>query len=163
MSRYKNELEEIFAREDAFRQKIWKPLILAGVVATTVFALSVSFAGNIIAGGADTSVVEILKVDQEDIDQAKQDRDEAEAQAAEALCPASSQHLTKPMKSRRPSTSSSAHSLKLHLKPRLRHWMTISRQKRTLKPSSSSSPSASQRCSNTRTSQLSRCCSNQIT
>ena len=90
MSRYKNELEEIFAREDAFRQKIWKPLILAGVVATTVFALSVSFAGNIIAGGADTSVVEILKVDQEDIDQAKQDRDEAEAQAAEAAAMVSS-------------------------------------------------------------------------
>ena len=90
MSRYKNELEEIFAREDAFRHKIWKPLILAGVVATTVFALSVSFAGNIIAGGADTSVVEILKVDQEDIDQAKQDRDEAEAQAAEAAAMVSS-------------------------------------------------------------------------
>ena len=90
MSRYKNELEEIFAREDAFRQKFWKPLILAGVVATTVFALSVSFAGNIIAGGADTSVVEILKVDQEDIDQAKQDRDEAEAQAAEAAAMVSS-------------------------------------------------------------------------
>lgn len=90
MSRYKNELEEIFAREDAFRQKVWKPLILAGIVATTVFTLSVTFAGNVIAGGADTSVVEILKVDQEDIDQAKQEKEEAEAQAAEAAAMVSS-------------------------------------------------------------------------
>ncbi len=90
MSEYRRELEEIFAREDAFRRRVWKPLVLAGIVATTVFAGSVLFTGTLMAGGPDAGTVEILKVDQEDIDQAKQERDDAEAAAAEAAAMVSS-------------------------------------------------------------------------
>ena len=90
MSEYKRELEEIFAREDAFRAKVWKPLILAAVVMVSAFVTSVFCAGNIMATGPDAGGIQIYYVDQSDIDQAKADKDAAEAQAAEAAAMVSS-------------------------------------------------------------------------
>ena len=90
MSEYKRELEEIFAREDAFRDKVWKPLVLAGVIAVTTFAMSVAYGGNLFAGSIDSGTLIKYEVDQEDIDKAKADKDAAEAQAAEAAAMVSS-------------------------------------------------------------------------
>lgn len=90
MSEYRKELEEIFAREDAFRNKVWKPLICAAVFMVTAFAMSVAYGGTLFAGGTDTGSLILYEVDQADIDQAKADRDAAEAQAAEAAAMVSS-------------------------------------------------------------------------
>ena len=90
MSEYKLELEEIFAREDAFRKRIWKPLVLAGVFAVTAFVMSVAYGGTLLATGPDAGTLILYEVDQSDIDKAKADKDAADAQAAEAAAMVSS-------------------------------------------------------------------------
>ena len=84
MSEYKKYLEEVYRKEDEAYKKFLKPGLAALVIALILFGIMFLLTRPIIAGGMTTGSIVLREVSQSDIDQARQDRDNARSQAQHA-------------------------------------------------------------------------------